>query len=222
MAKLILPGGTDVAEMALFNVDALPAQLPQPAGFDALEAQAALVRLPTGADGGYLLHVYLDEPVPEGLMRFCSSNDVIRARLRLAHGRLGFGGSESAFAGFAPNEAIRSDGELPPGEYDVSAYRTKYPDDLIATAVAASFGKQDQNHLAIPVRIVVAALALIVPAIVVKLWLAAVIVGLAAFGALRLYLKHPTTEQLRRRRRTVELDYPSIVVAMRSVDPPAP
>ena len=56
MAKLILPGGTDVAEMALFSVDALPAQPPQPAELDALEAQGSLVRFPAGSDGGYLLH----------------------------------------------------------------------------------------------------------------------------------------------------------------------
>jgi hypothetical protein len=216
MAKLVLVGGTDIAEMALFSVEALPAQRPEPEALDALAEDGQLLRIPTGADGAYLLHAYVDEPIPGELMRYCSATESIRGRLRLPHGRLGFGGSESAFAGFVPNEAIRSDGEVAPGEYGITAYRTKFPDDLIATVVAASFGKHDMRHLAIPVQIVVAALALIVPALLVELWLAAAVIALLAAGGIRMYLKHPTTEQLREQRRRVELEYPSIVITMRS------
>jgi len=216
MAKLIMTGGTDVGEMAVFSVDALPAGRPDATAIDALTGQGLLLRLPTGADGAYLLHVYLDEPVPDDVMRYCSAGDARHGRLSLPHGRLGFGGLESVFADFEPNEAIRSDGTLPAGEYQATAYKAAFPDALVTHAMRAAISPEAKKHLAVPVQIAVIALALMAVTIVLKAWLAATVVVLAAVGGLWLFYKHPTTQQLRDQARSIELRYPSIVVTLRS------
>ncbi len=102
MTHLRLPGGTDVAEMALFDVDARPAARPDDATAAALEASHRLARFPTGGDGGYLLHLYVDEPIPAALQRCClvaRGQPDSAERLRL-NGRLG---SKLPFAGSSLN-----------------------------------------------------------------------------------------------------------------------
>jgi hypothetical protein len=216
MPKLILTGRSDVGEMALFDVDALPARRPDRAAIDALVAQGALLRVPRGADRACVLHVYLDEPVPDELMRYCSASDDRHGRLKLEHGRLGLGGVESAFAGFESNEAIRSDGVLTPGEYDATVCRAAVPDALVTNAMRAALSPQAKKHLAVPVQIMVVALAVMAATIFVKAWLAATVVALAAVGGLWMFYQHPATKQLRAQARAIELRYPSIVVTLRS------
>jgi hypothetical protein len=217
MAKLILEGGTDVAEVALFSLDALPEQLPDGDGIEALEQQGLLVRMPTGADGGYLVHVYADEPLPDDLLRHLSPEGGRRRRLVVREGGVGFGGLESVYSGFAPNAAIRSDGALPAGEYEARVYRAEFPDSTVPTAIASSLGKQAMRHLAVPVQIVVLALSLAAGAVLLRAWLALLVIALGAAAAIRMYLKHPATEQLRRQRREIERQFPSLVVELRSL-----
>jgi hypothetical protein len=216
MSKLILTGGTHGRELALFSVDALPSVRPDRAAIDALAEQGFLLRLPAGADRACSLHAYLDEPVPDDLMRFCRSGGVRHGRLRLPHGRLGFGGLESLYADFEPNEAIRSDGVLPAGDYEATAYETKFPDALVTNAIRASFGPEAKKHLAVPVKLALMAVMIAAVMIFLKAWLAALVVALAAGGALWLFSQNPTTQRLRAQVRSIERDYPSIVVALRS------
>lgn len=217
MTKLVLPGGTDVAELALFSVDALPDRLPEPDALPALEERAALMRFPTGADGSYLLHAYVDEAVPDELLRYCDVGTAKRGRLRLEHGRLGFGGIESAFAAFEPNTAVRSDALLAAGEYAITAYRTAFPEHRVKNTIEAALSKDDQKHLAAPMKLVVTGLIFIGAAIVLKAWLVAVLVALAVAAGLRLFFKNPHTVRLLERKRTIELGHPSIVVALTTV-----
>ena len=58
MTKLILEGGTDVAEVALFPSDYIVDVDNQNDLFQKMEEKNHLIRLPTGADGGYLLNIY--------------------------------------------------------------------------------------------------------------------------------------------------------------------
>ena len=96
MTTLFLPAGTDVAEMALFDVDALPRLLPRDVeGFAHLTSQEQLVRFPTGADGGYLLHLFANEAVPAGTMRYCVADDKLTGAFYASKGRSAFGGMES-------------------------------------------------------------------------------------------------------------------------------
>lgn len=133
MTHLRLPGGTDVAEMALFDVDALPAARPDDSTVAALEASNRLVRFPTGGDGGYLLHLYVDEPIPAELQRYCLADDKLTGAFRTEQGNVAFGGIESTFVGFKPNRHIRADGAIPQGEYCYTAFHTEFPDELVVS-----------------------------------------------------------------------------------------
>jgi hypothetical protein len=216
MSKLILTGGTDVGEMAVFSADALPIRRPDSAAIDALVERALLLRLPTGAGGAHLLHVYIDEPVPDDVMRYCSTRDARHGRLRFEQGQLGFGGLESASADFAANAAIRSDGSVPAGEYEAAAYPAAFPDALVTNAMRATISPEAKKHLAVPVQFAVIALSVVAVMILLKAWLAASVVALAFAGCLWLFYTHPTTKRLRDQARSVQLAYPSIVVALRS------
>lgn len=111
-----LPAGTDTAEMALFDPDLVPQSPPRTEeDFDDLITQGGFIRLPTDGDGGYLLHLYVDESPPTKIAQFCVAEDRLAGRFASAKGRISFGGVESAFREFKPNRFIRSDAEIAPG-----------------------------------------------------------------------------------------------------------
>jgi hypothetical protein len=217
MAKLVLAGGTDVAEMALFDVDALVRD--RPPDLDSLtemENRRAALRFPSGSDGGYLLHAYVDEPVPADLLKYCSVDDRKSAILDISAGNVGFGGIESLYSSFAPNPNIRADAQVPAGSYDVTAYRTEYPDELVEDAVRGRIGPrgariENMPGFAIPIGLVSTMLTFFAFG-----WIAAVFVALIAVSALVIFFRSPQLKRLSHERRQAELAYPSIVVHMRS------
>ena len=131
MTKLVLSGGTDVAEMAIFNIDGLKDSCPNTSDIEAMEKRGQLMLYDTGADGAYLLNIYLDEEIPIEVFKYCKQEDKKIGILHLPNGRLGYGGSESMHNAFKPNSNIREDIDVPPGRYQVSAYRTEFPEELI-------------------------------------------------------------------------------------------
>lgn len=111
MTTLCLPAGTDVAEMALFDVDALPQRLPQDVeDFASLVSHGQLIRFPVDGDGAYLLHLFANESIPAETMRYCHANDKLTGAIQISNGRIAFGGLESAYAEFQPNPNVRADG----------------------------------------------------------------------------------------------------------------
>jgi hypothetical protein len=136
MTIVYLSAGTDVAEMALFDVDALPRLLPRDVEeFGQLTAQEQLIRISTGGDGGYLLHLFVNETIPAATLRYSLADDKLTGHFYTSEGRIAFGGMESVFAEFKLNPNIRSDGVVAPGRYAYCAYRTDFPDELIMEAV---------------------------------------------------------------------------------------
>jgi hypothetical protein len=218
MAKIALPGGTDVAEMALFSVDALSAdRYPDPATLAAMEAQHVVMRFPTGADGGYLLHIYLDEAIPEEVMKYCASHDAVCGRLKIERGRLGFGGVESLCGSFSLNPSIRTDAQVPPGDYDVTGYHAEYPDELIEAAVKAKIGQKAWRILALPGYVILIAFLSTLVALATKSWyLAAFVIAATFFGLKFLFFRNGRIRHLKEQKLSIEMNYPSIVVRMSS------
>lgn len=222
MPRLILPGGTDVAEMALFSIDALPSDhCPGSSDLAAMEEQRLVVRFDTGGDGGYLLHAYVDEQIPGDIMNYCVADDAIRGKLRVEQGRLGFGGVESLYRNFKPNHNIRSDGRIPPGEYDVVAYHTDYPEELIEQAIRAGIGEKSLKLLAAPGFVVLPAFVLFAMAAASHAWLLAGFVIACAWLGLRLLANRPEFRQIQAAKLRAEMAFPSIVVQMQSNAAPA-
>ena len=218
MTKLVLPGSTRVGEMALFSLDGLPDHAPAAAEVDALVAQRRLMRFPMHADGGYLLHLFLDEAVPDALMQYCDSTTIKRGRLELASGLLGFGGLESAVQARKPDERTRSDGSVPGGHYDVTAYATSYPEHMVRDAIEATLDKRARQHLAAPVKLLVTGLIAAGIAGLVKAWFVAALIALGVAVTVRSFFKHPETVRLQTMKRAIELRYPSIIAVLRPAD----
>ncbi len=223
MTLLILPGGTDVAEMAFFAVDAMPVDEPPTLeGVEALRFAGRLIRMPTGGDGGYLLHAYVGEEIPPDLMRYCLQDDPLRGSFRSDSGVVAFGGLESAFKSFKPNEFIRADGELPPANYEYVAYHTEYPDSLMAeeaNKAKAVLTPNERRLLSIPALATLLGLLAIVAAAVSQRFTFAVCIGVVLYIAVRALTKSARFKMLRSRRSEWERRFPSIVIQLK---PPVP
>jgi hypothetical protein len=213
-----LPAGTDVAEMALFDIDAMPqSRPPDREGLARLAAGERLVRLPTGADGGYLLHLYVDEPPPEAILRFCRVDDPLAGHFSSTSGRVAFGGLESTFRDFAPNPAIRSDARIAPGRHAFTAYHTEIPDELIEQAMRVEASRSERVVDKLPVLAGVATFVLLVALLVLGRFLLAGLVFVAGTFVVKSITRSPAYRALAARRDEAQLDYPSIVIELRSV-----
>jgi hypothetical protein len=217
MTRLILSGGTGAAAVGLFDADALPCDgPPSPEGFQEMESRHSIVRFSTGRDGRYLLHAYVDEAVPAELLKYCSADDKRSGRLNLSSGKLAFGGVEAAYATFVPNSTVRSDARVAAATYDVTAYRTEYPDNLREHAIRARVGAVGSQILNAPGYIVPGALVLPIVAFYKSGWLAGALLFTAAAISLFSLTRSPTFKRLSAEKRAIDLQYPSIVVHMKS------
>lgn len=86
-------------------------------------------RADTGANGAYLLQLFLDEEPPVGLAAYLREPDRVE-RLLVPSGRLLVAGEE-AFYGATPAERYGREVEVPAGEYQLVACRVHAPDDLV-------------------------------------------------------------------------------------------
>lgn len=100
--KHLIEAGTDAAAVLLFDPGALPEDFDQRSRDDAADAVMALAAegrgcyVETGGDGAYLLHLYVDEPLPDRLRPFAGETTVVDA-LQVPTGRLYFTGAEYGF-----------------------------------------------------------------------------------------------------------------------------
>jgi hypothetical protein len=223
VSKLILEGGTDVAEVALFSVDDLPQMSDSTAGVVELEERDKLVRLPTGSDGAYLLHVHVDEPIPADIKKYCVDSEVLTSDFETMSGNIAFGGAESAFSDYKPNPNIRSDTRVPPGRYRAIAYHTDYPDNLIEDAIESEIGTHGVKKLefAGTIIMIIVGLVLIAPTLMIVLFRSpAVAFGSALASVLggmlwhRTYTRADDYKALTRRSREIQKEYPSIVIRL--------
>jgi hypothetical protein len=217
MTRLALPGGTDVAEMALFAPDALPTdRCPNNDKIDQLAAQAVLIRFSTGADGGYLLHIYIDEAIPEDLLKFCDVDDCLQGQFVTETGKIAFGGLESTFRQFNPNANIRADSAIAPGRYRYVAYRTDIPDELVNQAIDTALTNSQQRLLAIPTYVVLTAILATFVTMASQHFFFAAGVVVSAVVTFRLFVRSSTYVGLKAKKRQAQLGFPSIILELKS------
>lgn len=213
-----LPGGTDVAELALFDVDAAPVdEPPDREGIDALEASRRLVDFRTGGDGGYLLDLYVDEAVPEAVRRYCARDEMKEGTFLTATGAVAFGGVESAYQRFEPNANIRCDASIKAGRYAYSVCPTDFPDELVDAAIRVERNATERWISRAPPLLFVS-IAVMLVALVTAGWsMAAGVVGLLGVVAFRWLLRHPIRRELQARRHEAQLAFPTFVMKLRSL-----
>ena len=218
MSKLILEGGTDVAEMALFCVDDVPQSLSDDESVAEMQKRKTLIRFPTGADGGYLLHLYVSEEIQDETLRYCVEEDNLTGEFTATSGNVGFGGLESAYSTFEPNKNIREDGKIERGSYTYSAFHTEFPDELIEDAVQKKVGPEGVRKLAFPGKIVLASVGVFLSLCFVA-FKASYLFFIGAFAVVPLavfaFKKYTGTENFKRIERLKheeEKRFPSIVI----------
>jgi hypothetical protein len=218
LSVLKLAAGTDVAEMALFDVDAIQ-------DLDKLDSEAIdriakadrLIRFQTGGDGGYLLHLFLNESVPAEIKKFCVDDDVKKGTYKQFGTSIAFGGLESAHKTFMHNQFIRSDSSFSPGEYKFTAYRTEIPDDIVTAKIESILSQNEKLLMKVPVAIVLCAIILAMVAIGFGRPLIAAILVLTAYLLVRKVTKSLVYKQVKRKLREAQIDFPSMVIEMWSV-----
>ncbi len=137
-----IEAGTDAASLVLFDPAALPPDFEMRVRGDTvgtlhrltLEGRACWIN--TEGDGSFLLHAYVDEPVPAELYGFVRESELIDP-FHVPSGRLFLTGAEYAFRD--DDSLLRNHPHMGgsisvrPGTYRLMTYRTRYPEGFIAS-----------------------------------------------------------------------------------------
>jgi len=134
--RYVIESGTDAASLLLFDPGALPSDFEDRMRAGTVEVLARLddqgkvCWISTEGDGRFLLHAYVDEPVPEALRPYLC-DPVVVERIPVPTGRLFLTGSEYAFRD--DDHFLRQHPQMGgfftirPGTYRLSLYRGVYP-----------------------------------------------------------------------------------------------
>lgn len=149
--KLLAEAGTDVASVALFDPDALPEDFDERPGEDTwpiieqLAREGRVHEFNTGSDGGFLLHVYLDEPVPDALAKYVREPITVEKFL-VPSGRLYFAGSEYIFrrddSPLRKHPSLGTRLDIRPGTYKLTFSWMDYPHDSVEEKMKAAVGRR--------------------------------------------------------------------------------
>jgi hypothetical protein len=145
----VIETGSDMAEFCLFDVAALPEDLDPNKGaerrkrLDALEHDGWLCRVRTGADGSYLLHVFVEQDLPKRISERCGEPHTT-AMICTKRGEMQVRGTEDVGTTVANPE--RFGFKLGVGTYRVRIWEVSWPESMIAAAqkdrVVTAMGQQ--------------------------------------------------------------------------------
>lgn len=156
MKPICLEAATSREELALFDPLAISTiQAADAHELEALEASEVLLRLPTGTKGRYLLHLYVNTPVPADALKYCDTTDALQGRLRCTSGLLAFGGAETVCGSSPTSKQMRSETSMAPGTYACTAYHSELPGKLLRAAMEAHLSAQELRLLKAPMHVLV-------------------------------------------------------------------
>lgn len=152
--RLVGEAGTDGAMVALFDPEALPEDFDrryeeEPVELlERLQSEGRLFWTETGADGAFLLHLYLDEPVPGSLAPYCRDPVELPA-FQAPGGALWFSGAEYVFhrddAQMRKYPHMGTRMEIPAGVYHARLLRVEYPEDHVEERVKQAVGARGRR-----------------------------------------------------------------------------
>jgi hypothetical protein len=244
--KHIIEAGTDVATVCFFDPAALPENFNERAKQDPYEAAAEQAKegriwsQETGADGGYLFHFYVDEEVPELILKHAVDPKAVPSLL-VPSGDIWACGVEYAArdpenetGGLAKFPHMGGRCSVPPGEYAVTVWRMEWLEGMIDKAVAKRIGKRGQRQFDWLTRILgytfiafgITTLILILASLshraraqhggqsIVIAWLALI----ACWMIWWMFMRVSACMERSPVRREVEREFPSILVQMKSTN----
>lgn len=224
MPKLIISGGTDVGEMALFSPEKIPEIVDHDGRVQKMEEEHHLIRLPAGADGGYLLHLYLGDSIDKEIYEFCDHDNSLSGDLHLESGRLAFGGLESVDLNFQKNENIRNDKLIESGKYVFTAYKTEYPEEYIEDKCSSVIGEEGQKYLDFSACIIgvrfIFSIAFLFLALKINYYffIPLLITAIGTSVWLSRYTKSEKYQRLEKEIEKTQSQYPSMVIKLRLKD----
>lgn len=139
----------------LFDPDLLPAGFHQRSRDDCmaliqeLTAQGHFVYCETEFEDISLLHLYVNEAVPEELLRYCIDVTDVEA-FTVSSGRIWFSDLMSAFHQdpkfLIKNPEMRAEIEIPAGIYKVRSMRTEYPEEYIDDQIKNTLSQEEYRN----------------------------------------------------------------------------
>jgi hypothetical protein len=233
--RYVIEAATDAEALLLFDPAALPADFEHQFQSDAsgtlerLHRQGLACWIPVAGDGSYLLHVYLDEPIPPTL-RLCLREPVVIANFPAPSGWLHFTGAECAFRdddiALAEQPRMGGSAVITPGTYRLMLFRAEYPAGHVARQFRAS-----ASHLEYSLW---ASMYVLVP-LAVAAWIGLVVIFfttvrvpfpsflapllLAVFSLPFLVRRLPAYKSVREQYARVERRFPPLVVQLESAAP---
>lgn len=146
----VVETGTDIAVVAFFDAAALPEDYDEQvkkdrmAVLEKLSHEGRLWYLETGADGGYLFHFYIEEVLPELIAKH-SVEPKITKRFSVPRGEMWACGAE--YVALDPKRALAkfshmgASFQIPPGDCEITAWRTEWPEHFIENKIKERIGK---------------------------------------------------------------------------------
>ena len=230
--RYVMEAATDAAALLLFDPAALPSDFEHQFQSDAngtlerLHRQGLVCWIPVAVDGYYLLHVYLDEPVPPALRSYLREQLLI-TRFAAPSGWLHFTGAESAFrdddSALAEQPRMGGSATIAPGTYRLALFRTDYPAGHVGRHFRASVSRPDYALWASMYALVPLAVAAWIGLVVIFFttvrvpfpsFLAPLL--LAVFSLPFLVRRLPAYKSVRERYASVERQFPALVGQLES------
>src|SRR5262249_45372494 len=132
----VVEAGTDAASLLLFDPGALPADFDRQFQIGSVEILEEMNRrgraswITTDGDGSFLLHIYVDEPIPEQLRPYARESEVVEP-FSAPTGRIVCCGSEYAFreddSRLRQHPHMGTSFTVRPGFYRLTLLRMNYP-----------------------------------------------------------------------------------------------
>ena len=232
--KVELEAGTDAATLCLFGPAALPDGFDRMAGEQKVDVLLQMDKsgqvcwINTGSDGGYLLHIYVDEPMPEELAQYARDPRIVKG-FPVTTGRLCFSGSEYVFrkddAALRRFSHMGESATVRSGTYVATLYRMDYPETLLDERFRAEVGDMEARIHGLhgclaAIAVVMVAIGLIslvasTVALSFGFWLTFVLPGVVAAVLLPVLIGFlPVYRRANRQYLLLERQLPSIVAEM--------
>lgn len=222
MSKFICKGSTDVAIMAIFDIDDSKNSVFDENYLSKLESSNGLIKLVGDSDGNYVLHLYVDSEISESLNECSISEREINGSF-FTCGHIAYGGIEKVGDVSLSNAARHDVIEIPGGEYIYKVLHVEYPSNYLGARIEKAIGAGGVKYLDRPrgiIRLgVIIGLLLLISSIQYSSWFylpLAILIG-STIILLKKYLSSHKYRELDKTVKEIEMSCPDFIVQLKSI-----
>ena len=152
-------------------------------------------------------------------MQYCVAEDTLEGTFTSSKGNIAFGGAESVFQDFTPNHYIRSDATIPAGTYEFTAFHTDIPDEIVTQATRVERSSAELWLLRAPMVITLTSIGIAFAFAALRHFEFTGLVLILGYLAFKAVKRLQAYKVLVARREEAQLNFPSMVIQMRSPPP---